>query len=252
MLTFIFNHQLMKILSAAPSNTEILYALGLEDQVIGTTSLCDFPAGAKEKPSIGGWSQGISYEKIDELDPDIILLSDQLQDEQASRLREKYEVLQVNPEKLEEVFESIMRIGRKFDREKKASEIVEDMKKEIEKIDLEGQRIYCEEWSDPPMVSGNWIPGLVERASGEYFIGEERSRKFDLEELKDFDPEYIFLNICGAGENFDTAEILERPEWQDITAVKNGDVYVVDDALLNRPGPRLVSGIKKLAEFIDL
>lgn len=240
----------MRILSAAPSNTEILYALGLGDKVVGTTSLCDYPEEARDKPSIGGWSQGVNYDRIDELNPDIVLMSDQLQDEQASKLQEKYEVLQLNPETLEEVFESIMRIGRKFNREEKASKIVENMKEKIEDVDLESMRIYCEEWSDPPMVSGNWIPGLVEKANGDYFIGEERSRKFDLERLKEFDPEYIFLNICGAGENFDREEILERPEWQNMTAVRNGDVCVVDDALLNRPGPRVVEGLKKIKNNI--
>jgi iron complex transport system substrate-binding protein len=243
----------MRILSAAPSNTEILYALGLEDQLVGTTSLCDYPAEALKKPSIGGWNQGLNYDKIDELDPDIILLSDSLQDGQASKLEEKgYEILQVSPENLEEVYESIMEIGKKFGREGKASEIIEDMRSEIEKIDLEEKRIYCEEWMDPPMVSGNWIPGLIERANGKYFIEEERSREFDIEKLEAFDPEYIFLNVCGAGENIDKSEILERPEWQEITAVEHEDVYVLDDALLNRPGPRIVEGLEMIEKKIQV
>jgi iron complex transport system substrate-binding protein len=241
----------VKILSAAPSNTEIIYKLGLEDQLVGTTSLCDHPAEALKKPSIGGWNQGLNYDKIDELNPDIILLSDSLQDRQASKLEENgYEILQVSPENLEEVFDSILEIGRKFGREEKASEIIDDMRSEIEKIDLKEKRIYCEEWMDPPMVSGNWIPGLIEKANGKYFIDEERSREFDIEKLKEFDPEYIFLNVCGAGENIDPEKILESPEWQDITAVKNEDVYVVDDALLNRPGPRIVEGLKEIERNI--
>lgn len=240
----------MKILSAAPSNTEILYALGLADRIVGTTSLCDYPEDAREKPSIGGWSQGVNYEKIDELDPDIILLSDRLQDEQASKLEERYELLQVSPESLKEVFESIMTIGKRFGKDDEASAIVSKMKDEIEAVDLGGKSIYCEEWMSPPMVSGNWIPGLVEEANGDYFIGEERSRQFNLKKLKEFDPEYIFLNICGAGKNIDRKEILDRPEWQEITAVKNKNVYVIEDALLNRPGPRLVEGLKKINEKI--
>lgn len=240
----------MRILSAAPSNTEILYALGLEDQVVGTTSLCNYPEEAREKPSIGGWSQGVNYDRIDELDPDIILMSDQLQDEQASKMEERYEILQVSPESLEEVFESIRKIAKRFGKEEDASKIVSEMKKEIEEIDLGGKRIYCEEWMDPPMVSGNWIPGLIKEADGEYFIESGRSRELHLEKLKEFDPEYIFLNVCGAGENIDSQEVLERPEWQDVTAVKNGDVYVVDDALLNRPGPRLVEGLKEIERNI--
>jgi len=241
----------MKILSAAPSNTEIIYKLGLENQLVGTTSLCDYPEQAVEKPSIGGWTKGVNYDKVDELNPDIILLSDQLQDQQASKLETKgYEILKVNPETLEEVFESIIKIGRKFDREDKASKLVSEMKSEIHKVNLQKKRIYCEEWIDPPMVSGNWIPGLIKSANGEYFIGEERSREFNHEKLKEFDPEYIFLNVCGAGENIDKKEILERPEWQNITAVKNKNVHVIDDALLNRPSPRLVEGLKKIEERI--
>jgi iron complex transport system substrate-binding protein len=103
---------------------------------------------------------------------------------------------------------------------------------------------------DPPMISGNWIPGLIEAANGNYFIEEERSREFNLEKLKEFDPEYIFLNVCGAGDNIDRKEIFARDEWQGITAVKNKDVYVVYDAFLNRPGPRLVEGLKKMEEKI--
>ena len=241
----------MRILSAAPSNTEIIYKLGLEDQLIGTTSLCDHPAEAVEKPSIGGWNQGLNYDKIDELNPDIILLSDSLQDRQASKLEEKgYEILQLSPEDLEEVFDSILEIGKRFGREEKDSEIITNMESEIEKIDLKEKRIYCEEWMDPPMVSGNWIPGLIEKANGEYFIDEERSREFDIEKLKEFDPEYIFLNVCGAGENIDPKEILDRPEWQEITAVKNEDVYAVHDALLNRPSPRIVEGLKIIEKKI--
>lgn len=249
MLTFTANTYLMKILSGAPSNTEILYALGLEDQIVGTTSLCDYPEEARENPSIGGWSEGLNYDRIDELNPDIILLSDQLQDEQASKLSKKYDVLQVNPEKLDEVFDSIIRVGEEFDRMDEASKIVSEMKEEIQEVNLEGNRIYCEEWMDPPMVSGNWIPGLIEKANGNYFIEEERSREFDIEELKSFDPEYIFLNVCGAGKNIDKEEVLKRPEWQDITAVKKGNIFIVDDALLNRPGPRIIEGLKEIERY---
>ena len=240
----------MKILSAAPSNTEIIYKLGLQDQLIGTTSLCDYPEQALDKPSIGGWTQGINYSKIDELNPDIILLSDSLQDEQALKLSEKYETLQVNPVNLEGVFSSILRIGRRFDREQKASKIIRKMEKEIESINLKNKRIYCEEWMEPPMVSGNWIPDLIERANGEYFIDSGRSREFELEDLESFDPEYIFLNVCGAGTNINPEKILERPKWKKISAVKNDNVYVIDDALLNRPSPRIVEGLKEIEKKV--
>lgn len=241
----------MNIVSLAPSNTEILFELGAGDQVTGTTSLCDFPDEAVEKPSVGGWTNP-RVDRLEELEPDLVIASDDLQDGAVERVREAgFEVLQVKPHSLDEVFESIKEIGERIDKQEEADHLVNQMKSELKEINLENSpRIYCEEWMDPPMVSGNWIPGLIRRIGGEYFVEEGRSRKFDLEDLKKFDPEYIFLNVCGAGNNLSPDEIMKRDEWQEITAVKNEDVYVMDDALLNRPAPRLVEAAKKIAEKI--
>ncbi len=242
----------MKIVSLAPSNTEIIYILGLQDCLEATTSICDYPEEAREKKSIGGWTSGIDFEKIREMEPDIVVTSDSLQNKAVKQL-EGLEVLHLTPQTLEEVYRSIEKMGESFSRDAKAEKVTEEMREGLEDIEVEGNpRVYCEEWMDPPMASGNWIPGLVKRIGGEYFLEEgERSREFDLEDLKKFDPEYIFLNVCGAGENIDTSEVLERPEWQDITAVKEGNVFAIDDALLNRPGPRLVEGARKMSELIE-
>lgn len=241
----------MRIVSLAPSNTEILFELGLEEEIVATTSLCDQPEKALEKPSIGGWTNP-DIDKVREFNPDIVVASDDLQDRAVEKLSgEDFEVLQVRPHTVEEVFESILEIGEAVDRKEEAQKLVEGMREGLEEVEFDGSpRIYCEEWMDPSMVSGNWIPGLVERAGGEYFIEEgERSREFDLKDLKDFDPGFILLNVCGAGENIGREEVMERSEWQGITAVENGDVYVVDDSLLNRPVPRIVEGLKQIVEF---
>lgn len=241
----------MKIISLAPSNTEILYRLGLGDEIVAVTSLCDNPAEVRDKETIGGWTSGIDFERIREINPDIVLASDSLQDEVVSELDDQ-QILQVKPNTVEEVYESIQKIGEKTGKKEEARELVENIRKDFDRLgSADGERVYCEEWSSPPMVSGNWIPGLLERINCKYFTEEgERSRKFDLEELKDFDPEYIFLNVCGAGEKAEKDSLMKRDDWQDITAVKNGDVYVIDDALLNRPGPRLVKGAEKILEKI--
>jgi iron complex transport system substrate-binding protein len=236
----------MKIVSLAPSNTEIVYRLGAEDFIVATTILCDYPEEAIEKPSVGGWTNP-DLEKIEEIEPDLVLASDDLQDQIVENLEEKnIEVVQVKPHSLQEVFESIERLGKVVGKEREASKLVENMKKEIEKVDLEGARIYCEEWMDPPMVSGNWIPDLIQEAGGKYFIDRGRSREFKTEKMREFDPEYIFLNVCGAGENIDSSKILERDGWQEVRAVRERNVYILDDALLNRPGPRIVKGLKEI------
>lgn len=244
---------IVRIISLAPSNTEILYEIGAEEDVVATTSLCDYPEEATEKPGIGGWINP-EIEEIQKFGPDLVLASDDLQDEAVRRMEEQdFEVLQVRPHTVEEVFESIIEIGEAVGREERAEELVEDMKDSIENLEFnDSPQIYCEEWMDPPMASGNWIPGLVERADGKFFLEEgERSREFDLEKLKDFDPEYIFLNVCGAGENVDRSEILERREWQNIAAVKEEKVFVLDDSLLNRPGPRLLEGLNEMMRKVE-
>ncbi|MEF8880250.1 MAG: cobalamin-binding protein [Candidatus Nanohaloarchaea archaeon] len=236
----------------APSNTEILYRLGAEDNLVATTSLCNFPEEAKGKPSIGGWTNP-KTSRIYEFDPDLIIASDDLQDEAVDKLQgDGYPVLQVKPHGLEEVYESILEIGEAVGKKAEAKKLVEEMRSGLDDISVEGSpRIYCEEWMNPPMASGNWIPGIIEEIGGESFLVEaERSREFDLEKLEDFDPEYILMNICGAGEKLNTEEITGRENWRDITAVEKDQVYVIDDNLLNRPSPRLVEGAREMKEKI--
>ena len=243
----------MNIVSLAPSNTEILYALDAGEEVVATTSLCDYPAEAVEKPSIGGWTNP-KISRIHEFNPDLVIASDDLQDEAVEEIQEQgYPVLQVKPHSLEEVYESIRTIGERVGKESEAEKLVNEMKQGFRDVRLKNNpRIYCEEWMDPPMVSGNWIPDLIRRIGGRYFIDGGRSRKFPLENLKEFDPEYIIFNICGAGENLQPEKIIaEREEWQNLEAVENGEVYMIDDSLLNRPGPRLVEAAEEIERIVN-
>lgn len=242
----------MRIVSLAPSNTEILYAIGAEDQIVATTSLCNYPENARDIPSVGGWTDP-KVERMSGFDPDILMASDDLQDNAVEKLEEEgYEVFQVKPHDLDEVFDSIRKIGDRVGKLEEAEKLIGRMKRRLEEIKIPNSpRIYCEEWMDPPMVSGNWIPGLIEKIGGNYFIEGGRSRKFELAELKQFDPEYIFLNVCGAGNNLGPEEVLKRDEWKQVTAVKNKDVYVINDSLLNRPGPRILEGVEKVSGIVN-
>ncbi len=243
---------MMRVLSLAPSNTEIVYKLGCEDKLIGTTSLCNYPEEALEKPSIGGWSKGVKTGKIKELNPDLILCSDSLQDKVSHRLRgEGFEILQVKPQTLEQVYNSIRRIGNALNKDLEAEKVVQEMKNEINSISINQEKIYCEEWLEPPHFSGNWVPGLIEKINGRYFVKEGvRSSKFDFQKLEEFNPDHIFLSICGAGENISRDEIFQRDGWSSLDAVRNNEVYVMDDSLLNRPTPRLVEAAKQIEKNV--
>lgn len=97
------------------------------------------------------------------------------------------------------------------------------------------------------------MPELVMMAGGEYKLGTSGviSTPITLPELKKYDPEIIILSLCGFGKKAKAEMITKRPGWEKIDAVKNKRVYVIDDSLLNRPGPRLVEGLKFLVQKIN-
>jgi len=104
--------------------------------------------------------------------------------------------------------------------------------------------VYCEEWSEPPMAAGNWVPDAVDAAGGYYpFVDPgDRSREVDREAVVDADPDHAVLHICGTGEQVSADRFSERG-WS-----LDAEVHVVDDSLLNQPSPRLIDGIELLAE----
>ena len=104
--------------------------------------------------------------------------------------------------------------------------------------------VYCEEWSEPPMAAGNWVPDAVAAAGGHYPFVEpgERSQEVDRETVADVDPDHAVLHICGTGDDVSTDRLRERGWSLDAT------VHVVDDSLLNQPSPKLIDGIELLAE----
>lgn len=246
-----------RIISLAPSNTEILYALGLENKIIATTRYCDYPAEAKEKTKIGGWLD-IKFDMIKELDPDLILTSTFVQDKLKERLEsEGYEVFHVDPITLDDVLESMIVIGKKLDTEEKAFVLAEKMRAEISAIEKQTKsfrhnpKIYAEEWHKPPTVCGNWVPDLLKTAGASGLCEKGvHSRAISNEEVINFNPDIIIVTWCGFGVEAEKEWIKERKNWDKIKAFQGNNVLIVDDSLLNRPGPRLVDGLKMLKKIV--
>lgn len=242
-----------RIASLAPSNTEILYALGVGDRVVATTSLCDHPAAAEETPSVGGWTNP-DIDAVAEHDPDLVLAADALQDEAVAACREAgMFVKQLRPTRFHDVFNTVKAVGELVGAQDAARELVEELNDRVRDTAgvLDEEHIYCEEWQSPAMVSGNWVPDIITLLGGEYPVtGGTRSREVSVDEIHGFNPEHIVLHPCGAGDQVDASQVLEREGWGDVAAVQEEQVHVVDDALLNRPGPRLVDGMERLADLL--
>ncbi len=248
----------MKILSLAPSNTEILFALGAGDQIIARTAYCDYPEEAKKIPKVGDWINP-NLDEIKRLEPDIILTSTIVQEKLFQKMKKKkMPAVHLAPRNLAEVLKTIETLGKLVSKEKEAEKIVNHMLSTFalirdQSFDLvKKPKLYVEEWHKPPMISGNWVPDLAQIAGADYELikAGEYSRKISLSQIKKYNPEIIVLSICGLGERVNIDLIKKRKGWENLFAVKNGQIYVIDDSLLNRPAPRLVSGCRKLHELI--
>lgn len=240
----------MRIISLSPSNTEILAALGVMENVIAVTHLCDYPATVKQKPRIGTWITTDS-ERLKRMKPDFIFTSYFLPPP-LKIWRGPGKIVHVKPTTLEEVYESIRIIGGVAGKKKKAGEVIVKMKTQFETIKKQKvkkrPRVYMEEWHSPPFASGNWVPELVEIAGGEEVLGKrgEPSCEYDFGTLLKEDPDIIICHWCGAGHREDVKRVKERPGWEKLRAVQSNRIFFIDDSLLNRPGPRLIEGAEAL------
>lgn len=232
----------MRVVSIAPSNTEIVRSLGAEDQLVGTTALSPL-----DTAKVGGWTS-VDCDAVEDMNPDLVLACDSLQGDAVEDLRGRgLDVLHLRPRTLEDVLDSFLEVGSCLGVPERAESLVSRFHRTLNDVNIAG-RVYCKEWTDPPMASGNWVPGLVNEAGGEYLLEEgERSREVSARELEAFEPDHIFLNVCGAGRNVSPDRVLEREEWQDVEAVSSADITVLDDSVLNQPSPRLLEGARAMA-----
>ena len=247
-----------RIISLAPSNTEILYAIGAADRLVACTRYCDFPEEARKKPRIGGWLD-INEELVKKYEPDLLLTSTFVQNKITKKYRKsKMNIVALMPTTLKGVFDSIIKIGKLVDKENEAFQLITSMKNKFNEIQARIKskykpRVYIEEWHKPPTVSGNWVPSLVRIAGGRYNLIKAgvHSREVTTEQIQRYDPEIIIISICGMADKAPKEWVTKRKGWENLSAVRNDKVYVFDDSWLNRPGPRLAVGAERLARVIN-
>ncbi len=229
----------MKIWSLLPSATEILFALGLGDDVTGVTHECDYPPEVRAKPRVtmshidssrpsgeidaqvtahfqqGRELYGIDEERLREDPPDLVVTQDlcpvcavspsdfqgHMQEAGCSP-----EVLTLNPNFLEDVLDGILQVGAATRRVAEATDFVDSLQTRIDAVTealraVQKRRVLCLEWLDPPMPSGHWVPQMVELAGGdsEPIRAGEPSRKVPWEVMRRFQPEIVVLMPCGFG-----------------------------------------------------
>ena len=246
-----------KIVSLAPSNTEILYALGLEDKLVGVTEYCNYPEDALSKEKVGGYGD-VDIEKIVVINPDLILAEDLHKHEVIPALeRLGFTVIALVPHNFQEVMDSIRLIGRVTGVEEKALQIVDDMSKKIKAITDETDKINQEEkpkvlyviWHEPIMSVGSdtRIHELIEKAGGINIaaVAGEGYPTLTLEEIINTNPQVIMVN-----DDISLQFILNESRLAVVDAFINGQIYGINADLTNRPTPRIVEALELMAKMI--
>jgi len=253
-----------KIISLAPSNTEIIYALGLEGKLVGVTEYCNYPEAAKQKPMVGGFST-IDVEKVVEIEPDLVLAANIHKDEVIPQLeRLGFTVLALDPETISEVLEAIGLIGQFTGKTEEASHLIAEMETRIKAVtdktsdlaESQRPRVFYVLWHDPLMTAGSTtrIHELIEKAGGINIAQDlaEEYPKINLEEVIIANPQVIIAGSGhGSGHDAPFHFALTEPRLSEVEARLEGRIYEIDSDLTSRPCPRIVDGLEKLAEFIQ-
>jgi iron complex transport system substrate-binding protein len=278
----------MRIASLVPSATEMLFALGLGESVVGVTHECDYPPGAAQLPHLTatvlpeGLSAGeidaavkevvgegralytLDEERLAELAPDLIVTQAVCEvcavsyDDVvavAARLPGRPEVVQQNPSRLGEVLDDVVRLGEAAGIAERAQSLREELDRRLDAVrnavaGAPRPRVLALEWLDPPFLGGHWIPEMIEVAGGEDIAGRagQKSPQVEWEDLHRLDPEVIVAMPCGWYLDDSRAQALAHRDKLDQLGAAR--LFAVDAAsTFSRPGPRLVDGVELLAHL---
>jgi iron complex transport system substrate-binding protein len=250
------NHK-ARYISLAPSTTEILFALGLDEEIVGVSTYCNYPLKVKSKEKIGEFSN-VNIEKIISLRPDYIFctgLEQEMIIRELRRLNLKVNVS--DPTNMKELLHSIREIGRITSKNKEAESLVKDMEGQIEEVTSQVKlipmkkrpKVFIELWHDPLTTAGkdSFVDELITLAGG-INIAYDTKRPFSifsLEEVIKRNPDCIIITYMDKERPIKLIE--KRFGWSQIHAVKNNCVYNdIHPDLLLRPGPRVVKGLKEV------
>ena len=256
------NNHPVKIVSLAPSNTEILFALGLADRMVGVTDYCDYPPEAKTKPSVGSYDTP-NIETIVGMAPDLILADIAQSDEIYQQLENRgLTVVAIIPHSLDEVLETITLIGKITGQDNEAAVIVTDMQKRIDAItkktsqltEAQKSRAFYIIWSDPIWTTGNgtFEDALLQIAGGKNIAhGQNSYITMSLETIIDANPQVMIAGVgMGTGEDVPFQFIKNEPRLASTDARVNGRIYSFDMNIIARPGPRIVDALEQLFQLL--
>jgi iron complex transport system substrate-binding protein len=277
----------LKICSLLPSATEILYSLGLDDQIIAVTHECDYPPQATSKPRITenvidhermtsaqidhhvasnigrhGSIYTLKEDLLETLQPDLIVTQElcdvcavSYKDVQraAKILEGRTQIVSLEPSSLSEVLDTILLIGELTVRDAAARETVRQLHARLARVrervrGFARPKVYAMEWLDPPFSAGHWVPEMVDIAGGEEVLGKPGAKSDRITPERVLEAAPEIIVLMPCG--FSLERTVKEYRRTNFLPGWTGEVYAVDgSSYFNRPGPRLIDGVEILAEI---
>jgi len=257
------NGPAQSVISLAPSNTEILFAIGAGSQVVGRDNLSDYPEAANAVTDIGSAFGALNTELIVSLEPDLVLAAEINTPEQVKALEDLGLTVYYlkNPVTLDEMYTNLEIVAQLTGHEDKAATLIESLSARVDAVTqkvaglTEKPTVFYEiDGTDPskPWTSGpgTFIDTLITMAGGVNIGGvlSDQFAQISAEEIVLQDPDFIVLGDSAFGVTVES--IGQRAGWEELTAVKNNSIFPFDDNLASRPGPRLVDGLETLLAIL--
>lgn len=257
----------VRIVSLLPSHTEILFAVGAGDQMVGCTTNCNFPPETSKLKKVSLTNPGsVSLETLVAMKPDLVLLGGDYHrgiSEQLTKL--KIPVLSFDPQSMAAIQSSIQRISVATGHVESGDQLIQKLDREMTSIQKQVKpyqkqgkpRVFYQVWDQPLMTAGptSFIGELIQLAGGDNIFKDVKLAypQVSEESLIVRNPDVILLPRTKGGPS-DAAEAIrtlsERSGWKQMNAVKNKRVYLLEDDLVSRPGPRVVLGLQKVAQAL--
>jgi iron complex transport system substrate-binding protein len=252
-----------RVVSMAPSNTEILFAVSAGSQVVGRDEFSDYPQEALSLPTVGGSFGGYSSEAIVNLQPDLVLAAEINTPEQVQTLQDLGLTVYYlpNPNSMEEMYGSLLTVGQLVGKQAEAAALIESLQKRVAAVEAkvsgvtERPTVFYELDSTDPSApytagAGTFIDLLIGMSGGTNAAGSISApwAQLSIEELLVLNPQVILLGDAAYGVTVES--VGQRTGWEAIAAVADGRVYPFDDNLASRPGPRLVDGLEEMFRLL--
>lgn len=251
-----------RIVSTSPSETEVLFALGLGDKIVGVSDYADYPAEALDKERVGGVVDP-NAEAIIALEPDLVISGISMSDDVADKLRDLDLVTYKNDgQNLEEILNNILKIGQVVNAQAEAEELVAEMQADIDEVkaavadvaEADKKKVYLEFTPGWTVGSGEFLDELITIAGGVNVAAElDGWAEVNEEKIIEEDPDVILFAKDAV--DFETEQplaelIQERSGWEEISAIQNDRLVGIDENIVSRIGPRVTEALKQFAEAI--